>query len=80
MMEKRDIRGLVAPSLLALALVACGGGGGDKAGAPAAGGGAPAAGAVTANPVDAATAGNIKGTVKRLSEPSKYWCNSPAIN
>jgi plastocyanin len=46
-----------------MALAGCGGGGGDEA-APAAGGGAPAAGAVTEHPVDAATAGNIHGTVK----------------
>jgi len=65
-MEKRGTRGLVVPSLLALALVAaCG----KKEAAPAAGaagasGAAPAAGAVTANPVDAATAGSIHGTVK----------------
>ncbi len=64
MVEKRGMRGLVAPSLLALALTAaCG----KKEEAPAAGadaGAAPAAGAVTANPVDAATAGNVHGMVK----------------
>src|SRR4051812_29509576 len=65
-MEKRSTRGLVVPSLLALALVAaCG----KKEAAPADAGaagasGAPAAGAVTQNPVDAATAGSIHGTVK----------------
>jgi hypothetical protein len=63
MTEMRGVRGLVAPALMGLMLAACGGGGGDK-GAPAETGGAPAAGAVTENPVDAATAGNIKGTVK----------------
>lgn len=62
-MEKHGISGLVTPSLLALTLLAaCGG----KEQAPAgseAGGGAAAA-APMANPVDAATAGNVHATVK----------------
>jgi hypothetical protein len=60
MMEARGLRGLIAPSLVAFALAGCGGGGDDAA--PAAEGGAPAAAAE--NPVDAATAGNVHGTVK----------------
>ena len=63
MKEMRGVRGLVAPALVGLALAACGGGGGGGEEA-AEEGGAPAAGAVTENPVDAATAGNIHGTVK----------------
>ena len=63
MVKMRGVRGLVAPTLVGLALAACGGGGGDDEAAPAEGG-APAAGAVTENPVDAATAGNVHGTVK----------------
>ena len=62
MFELRDLRGIVAPSLVALGLVACGGGGGDaEGGAEAEGGAAPAA--EIPFPVDAATAGNIRGTV-----------------
>ncbi len=60
MVEARGLRGLVAPSLMALVLAGCGGGGDE---APAEGG-SPAAGAVIEHPVDAATAGSIRGTVK----------------
>jgi hypothetical protein len=63
MMEMRRVRGLVAPALVGLALAACGGGGDEEA-AGGAEGGAPAAGGATEHPVDAATAGNIHGTVK----------------
>jgi hypothetical protein len=59
MVEMRRVRGLVAPALLGLALAACGGGGEEAAEE----GGAPAA-AVTEHPVDAATAGNVHGTVR----------------
>src|SRR5688572_1315949 len=60
MLEARGLRGLVAPSLLALALAGCGGGGEE---APE-GGDQAAAGAVTEHPVDAATAGTVHGTVR----------------
>src|SRR5262245_16491264 len=64
MLVLKEMKGLLASSLTAALLVGCGGGG-DKAAAPAEGGSAPAAAAApAANPVDAATAGNIKGTVK----------------
>ncbi|MSR35443.1 MAG: hypothetical protein EXR95_02195 [Gemmatimonadetes bacterium] len=59
MKEVRSVRGLVAPALVALGLAACGGG--EKAPAES---NEPAAAAAIENPVDAATAGNIHGTVK----------------
>jgi hypothetical protein len=59
----KEMKGLLASSLMSALLVACGGGGDKPAEAPA-GGGAPAAAAPAENPVDAATAGNIKGMVK----------------
>jgi plastocyanin len=61
MFDLRDLRGLVAPSLVAVALTGCGGGGGDAEGGAEAEGGAPAA--EVPFPVDAATAGNVTGTV-----------------
>lgn len=60
MMEARGLRGLIAPSLVAFALAGCGGGAEEAA--PAEGGGAAAA--TVEHPVDAATAGNVSGTVK----------------
>ncbi len=60
MLGTSEIRGLLASSLVAVLLVGCGGG--DSAeNAPAA---TETAAAPAENPVDAATAGNIHGTIK----------------
>lgn len=61
MMDTRELRGLVVPSLVALVLAGCGGGGEE---APSEGGETAGGAAVTEHPVDAATAGSINGTVK----------------
>ena len=64
MFELRNLRGLVAPSLMAVVLTGCGGGG-DEGSAE---GGAPAAEAIPF-PVDEATAGGITGTVRFTGTP-----------
>ena len=56
-----EFKGLLASSLLAVLMAGCGG---SDAGSGAAAGGQPSAAAVVENPVDAATAGTISGTVK----------------
>src|SRR5688572_9188543 len=66
MFEWRNLRGLVAPSLMAGVLTGCGGGG-DEGGAEAEGG-APAGEAIPF-PVDEATAGGIAGTVRFTGTP-----------
>jgi hypothetical protein len=65
MFDLRNLRGLVAPSLMAVVLTGCGGGG-DEGGAEAEGG-APAA--EIPFPVDEATAGGITGTVRFTGTP-----------
>ena len=55
MSDRFELRGVVAPTLMLLVMAGCGGGDGG-------GGGAGGAAAVE-NPVDAATAGNIAGSV-----------------
>ena len=58
MLDRTGIRWVMTPALVALLAVGCGGGdGGGGGGAPEGGG------AVMENPVDAATAGNIAGTI-----------------
>ncbi|MSR37026.1 MAG: hypothetical protein EXR95_10390 [Gemmatimonadetes bacterium] len=59
-MGTSELKGLLAASLVSVMLVGCGGGG--DAGEPAEG--APEAAAPAENPVDAATAGNVHGTIK----------------
>jgi hypothetical protein len=67
MFELRDLRGLIAPSLMAVVMTGCGGGGDAEGGAEAEGG-APAGEAIPF-PVDAATAGSIAGTVSFTGTP-----------
>ena len=55
MSDRFEMRGVVAPTLMLLVMAGCGGGDG--------GGGAGGGGAAIENPVDAATAGNIAGSV-----------------
>ena len=57
MSDRFELRGVVAPTLILLVMAGCGGDGGG--GASGGGGG----GAAVENPVDAATAGNIAGSV-----------------
>ena len=57
MSDRFELRGVVAPTLMLLVMAGCGGG--DGGGASGGGGGA----AAVENPVDAATAGNIAGSV-----------------
>ena len=57
MSDRFEMRGVVAPTLMLLVMAGCGGG--DGGGASGGGGGA----AAVENPVDAATAGNIAGSV-----------------
>ena len=57
MSDRFELRGVVAPTLMLLVMAGCGGG--DGGGASGGGGG----GAAVENPVDAATAGNIAGSV-----------------
>ena len=57
MSDRFEMRGVVAPTLMLLVMASCGGG--DGGGASGGGGG----GAAVENPVDAATAGNIAGSV-----------------
>ena len=57
MSDRFEMRGVVAPTLMLLVMAGCGGG--DGGGASGGGGG----GAAVENPVDAATAGNIAGSV-----------------
>ena len=66
MYELRNLRGLVAPSLMAVVMTGCGGGGDDGGEAPE--GGAPAAAQIE-HPVDAATAGSIAGTATFTGTP-----------
>jgi hypothetical protein len=68
MFELRDLRELIAPSLMAVVLTGCGGGGDAEGGAEAGGEGAPAGEAIPF-PVDAATAGSIAGTVTFSGTP-----------
>ena len=60
MLDRFELRGVVAPTLTLLVLAGCGGGDG---GGGASGGGAGGGGAAVENPVDAATAGNITGSI-----------------
>ncbi len=55
MSDRFELRGVVAPTLMLLVMAGCGGGDG--------GGSAGGGGAAIENPVDAATAGNIAGSV-----------------
>jgi len=56
MSDRFELRGVVAPALMLLVMAGCGGG--DGGGASGGGGGA-----AVENPVDAATAGNIAGSI-----------------
>ncbi|MCH2463984.1 MAG: hypothetical protein MK335_12295, partial [Gemmatimonadetes bacterium] len=57
MSDRFELRRVVAPTLMLLVMAGCGGGdGGD-------GGGGGGGGAAVENPVDAATAGNIAGSI-----------------
>ncbi len=56
MSDRFELRGIVAPTLMLLVMAGCGGGDGG-------GGGGAGGGAAVQNPVDAATAGNIAGSV-----------------
>ena len=58
MSDRFELRGVVAPTLMLLVMAGCGGGDGGGGGASGGGGGA-----AVENPVDAATAGNIAGSV-----------------
>jgi len=55
MSDRFEMRGVVAPTLMLLVMAGCGGGDG--------GGGGGGGGAAIENPVDAATAGNIAGSI-----------------
>jgi hypothetical protein len=59
MSDRFEVRGVVAPMLMLLVMAGCGGGDGGGA----SGGGGSGGGAAVENPVDAATAGNIAGTI-----------------
>ncbi len=63
MFELRDLRGLVAPTLVAALAAGCGGEAGDQAEA-----GAETAAAIE-HPVDEATAGSMRGTVRFTGTP-----------
>jgi len=58
MSDRFELRGFVAPTLMLLVMAGCGGG--DGGGSSSSGGGG---GAAMENPVDAATAGNITGSI-----------------
>ena len=58
MSDRFELRGVVAPTLMLLVMAGCGGGDGGSGGGGDAGGGA-----AMENPVDAATAGNIAGSI-----------------
>ena len=64
MFELRDLRGLVAPTLVAALAAGCGGEAGDQAEA-----GAETAAAIE-HPVDEATAGSMRGTVRFTGTPA----------
>ncbi len=57
MSDRFELRGVVTPTLMLLVMAGCGGGDGGS------GGGGGGGGAAMENPVDAATAGNIAGSV-----------------
>ena len=57
MSDRFELRGVVAPTLMLLVMAGCGGGDGGSSGGGAEGG------MVMENPVDAATAGNIAGSI-----------------
>ena len=59
MSDRFELRGVVAPTLMMLVMAGCGGGDGGGGG----GGGDAGGGAAVENPVDAATAGNIAGSI-----------------
>ena len=59
MLDRSELRGVLAPTLMLLVMAGCGGG--DGGGGVSGGGGA--GGGAVENPVDAATAGNIAGSV-----------------
>ncbi len=59
MSDRSELRGVVAPALMLLLMAGCGGGDGGGG----AGGGGAGGGAAVENPVDAATAGNIAGSI-----------------
>ena len=59
MLDRSELRGVIAPTLALLVMAGCGGGGGGGA----SGGGGAGGGAAVENPVDAATAGNIAGSI-----------------
>ena len=59
MSDRFELRGVVAPMLTLLVMAGCGGGDGGGA----SGGGGAGGGAAVENPVDAATAGNIAGSI-----------------
>ena len=64
MSDRFELRGVVAPTLMLLVMAGCGGGDGGGGGASGGGGGA-----AVENPVDAATAGNIAGSVVLEGDP-----------
>ena len=57
MSDRFELRGIVAPTLMLLVMAGCGGGDGGG------GGGGDEGGMAMESPVDAATAGNIAGSV-----------------
>ena len=57
MSDRFELRGVVAPALMLLVMAGCGGGDGGS------GGGGAEGGMAMENPVDAATAGNIAGSI-----------------
>ena len=59
MSDRFELRGVVAPTLMLLVMAGCGGGDGGGA----SGGGGAGGGSAVENPVDAATAGNIAGSI-----------------
>ena len=59
MSDRFELRGVVAPTLMLLVMAGCGGGDGGGA----SGGGDAGSGSTVENPVDAATAGNIAGSI-----------------
>ena len=61
MSDRFELRGVVAPTLMMLVMAGCGGG--DGGGGGGGGGGDAGGGAAVENPVDAATAGNIAGSI-----------------
>ena len=59
MLDRIGLRGVITPALMTLVMAGCGGGDGGGSGS----GGGDTGATAAENPVDAATAGNIAGTI-----------------